>query len=130
MDTLYSILDVDKGATEEEIKTAYYRKSCEHHPDRGGSEETQAKINRAAMVLMDPVRRAKYDEELKLFAELCPDCDGAGRKFKQKGFSSRTPFTCPTCNGNGVLRWKRKAPPERSIALSGTVTNPKKRGKR
>lgn len=129
METLYGILGVDKSATEQEIKDAYYRKSCEHHPDRGGTDDGQARINRAAMVLMEPARRAKYDDELKLFAELCPECDGAGRKWKQRGFTNRKAHVCPTCNGNGVLRWKHK-PPESSISLGGTIHNPKKRGKR
>lgn len=129
METLYTILEVDRSATEEEIKVAYYRKAQQHHPDRGGKADAMAAINRAAMVLLDVDKRRRYDDELKLLAELCPTCEGAGRKWKQKGFTARTAEICKTCNGAGVLRWKNKPPSESSIALSGTVTNPKKRKK-
>lgn len=131
METLYTILEVDRSATEEEIKVAYYRKSTQHHPDRGGDADVMSSINRAAMVLLDPQRRAAYDDELKLLAELCPTCDGAGRKWKQQGFNARKPVICKTCNGAGVLRWKNKPPSENSIALGGTINKPKKgRGKK
>jgi len=32
---LYETLEVDKSATQKEIKKAYYRLSKEHHPDKG-----------------------------------------------------------------------------------------------
>lgn len=104
--TLYCILGVDRSATPHEIDMAYYRKAAEHHPDRGGDPDQMANINRAAMVLREPARREKYDKEIQLCAELCPSCDGAGRKWKQKGLTVRTAVVCVTCNGAGVLRWR------------------------
>ena len=124
--TLYCVLGVDKSATAEEIDTAFFRKAAELHPDRGGKQEEMATLNRAAMVLRDPARRAKYDKELELFAELCPSCDGAGRKWKQKGLTNRVPIICTTCNGAGVLRWKIRNPAA-AIQLSGAVNTTKKR---
>ena len=36
----YSILGVPKNASEKDLKKAYKKASMQHHPDRGGSEET------------------------------------------------------------------------------------------
>jgi len=35
----YSILGVNKNASEQEIRKAYKKQSMQHHPDRGGDEE-------------------------------------------------------------------------------------------
>lgn len=126
--TLYCVLGVDRSASAEEIDLAFYRKAAENHPDRGGTQEDMAAINRAAMVLRDPDRRAKYDKELELCAELCPKCDGAGRRWKQRGLTARTAVVCETCNGAGVLRWRIRNP-DSVVQLSGT-NQPTKKGKR
>lgn len=125
METLYSVLDVLRSASDEEIKTAFYRKASKHHPDRGGDEAVMADINRAYNVLINPTLRRKYDNELKMLAELCPNCRGAGVVYKQKGFANRIPGKCDTCNGNGVLRWKGTAPANPVIV----TTTSKRRGK-
>ena len=41
----YSILDVNKSASPEELKKAYKKASMQHHPDRGGNEERFKEIN-------------------------------------------------------------------------------------
>lgn len=57
----YSILGVNKNATQEEIKKAYKKMVMEHHPDRGGDNDHFAKINQAYETLKDPTKRAEYD---------------------------------------------------------------------
>ncbi|KAL8735666.1 MAG: hypothetical protein Q9166_000835 [cf. Caloplaca sp. 2 TL-2023] len=62
----YELLDVDRQATEEEIKKAYRKKALELHPDRnyGNVEETTklfAEVQSAYAVLSDPQERAWYD---------------------------------------------------------------------
>lgn len=59
--TLYDTLGVDKTASEKEIKEAYKKKAKKNHPDKGGSSEEMALINRAYDILGDKERREKYD---------------------------------------------------------------------
>lgn len=57
----YSILGVGKTATQDEIKQAYKRLAKEHHPDRGGDNNTFSKINEAYDTLKDAAKRSEYD---------------------------------------------------------------------
>jgi hypothetical protein len=43
----FEVLGVSESATADEIRSAYRRLASEAHPDRGGSEERMAEINRA-----------------------------------------------------------------------------------
>jgi hypothetical protein len=47
MTTPHQVLGVPPGATEDEIRAAYKRKIAAVHPDRGGSTEEAATINKA-----------------------------------------------------------------------------------
>ena len=57
----YSILGVNKNASDSDIRKAYKKQSMQHHPDRGGNEEQFKKINEAYSTLKDPQKRAEYD---------------------------------------------------------------------
>lgn len=130
METLYSILGVSRSADDAALKNGYYKKASSQHPDRGGDHEQMALINRAYMVLSDPILRRKYDNELEMLAEICPTCSASGVIMKRtgKGFAApRVPHICEDCNGSGFLRWRNKPPKETVINLSGT---PGKRNKR
>lgn len=59
---LYSALEIDRGATEPEVRKAYRQAAKRHHPDCGGSAEDFARIVLAHSVLTDPDRRKQYDE--------------------------------------------------------------------
>ena len=61
----YSILGVDKNASDDEIKSAYRRLAKKYHPDLNKTEEAAEKfkeINEAYEVLGDSKKRANYDQ--------------------------------------------------------------------
>lgn len=58
---LYDTLGVTRDAGQEEIQKAYKDKAKECHPDKGGKDEEMAEINKAYMILRDPVKRERYD---------------------------------------------------------------------
>jgi molecular chaperone DnaJ len=61
----YSVLGVDRGASDDDIKKAYRKLAMTYHPDRnGGSREAEEKfkeITEAYDVLRDASKRAAYD---------------------------------------------------------------------
>jgi len=61
----YSLLEIERTATEVEIKKAYRKKAMELHPDRYGGdkekEEAFKKLNEAYATLSDPEKKAHYD---------------------------------------------------------------------
>jgi DnaJ-class molecular chaperone len=61
---LYSILEISKDASEQDIKKAYRKLTLQYHPDRNNSsdaEEKIRKINEAYEVLGDKNKRMLYD---------------------------------------------------------------------
>lgn len=60
-DEYYSLLEVPKTASMEQIKQAYRRKALQTHPDKGGDSEVFKKINEAYETLSDPKKRDLYD---------------------------------------------------------------------
>ena len=65
MADFYSVLEVARTASDEEIKKAYRRLAMKYHPDRNaGSKEAEEQfkaITEAYDVLRDPQKRAAYD---------------------------------------------------------------------
>jgi curved DNA-binding protein len=57
----YSLLGVNKSASDTDIKKAFKAASMKHHPDRGGDAEKFKQINEAYQTLKDPRKRAEYD---------------------------------------------------------------------
>lgn len=58
----YDTLGVGVDATPEEVKNGYRRAAARSHPDKGGSDEQMAKVNKAYQVLSDPQARSHYDQ--------------------------------------------------------------------
>jgi molecular chaperone DnaJ len=68
----YKILEVEKSASQDEIKKAFRRLALKYHPDKDGGDEKKFKeINEAYQVLSDSKKRAQYDQFGTAF-------DGAG----------------------------------------------------
>ncbi|KAL8673342.1 MAG: hypothetical protein Q9168_002221 [Polycauliona sp. 1 TL-2023] len=81
----YEVLDVDRQATDDEIKKAYRKKALELHPDRnyGNVEETTkqfAEVQSAYAVLSDPQERAWYDSHRNVI--LRGDDAGPGQQYE------------------------------------------------
>ena len=69
MDDYYKILEINKNASEEEVKKAYRRLAHQHHPDRpGGNAEKFKKINEAYQILSNKEKRTQYDRFGKTFS--------------------------------------------------------------
>jgi len=60
----YALLGINRNASTREIKNAYRKKARECHPDRTGSDGTDAfrLITRAYAILSDPDKREEYDK--------------------------------------------------------------------
>lgn len=64
MKDYYKILGVEKNASKEEIKKAFRKLAHQHHPDKGGGEESNKKFKEASeaySVLSDDNKRKQYD---------------------------------------------------------------------
>eukprot|EP00250_Pteridium_aquilinum_P007389 c17116_g1_i1 orf=153-947(+) len=66
----YEVLQIPLSATQQEIKTAYWRLARQFHPDKAPFEHKEAstlrflQIHSAYMALKDPQARARYDLEM------------------------------------------------------------------
>jgi molecular chaperone DnaJ len=62
MKDYYKILDVEKGASQDEIKKAFRKLATKYHPDKKGGDEVKFKeLSEAYAVLSDTKKRAEYD---------------------------------------------------------------------
>ena len=61
MKDLYKILNINKDASQKDIKTAYKKLAIINHPDKGGSEDTFKEISESYSILSDTNKRQMYD---------------------------------------------------------------------
>lgn len=85
----YDVLGVARGATPDEVKSAYRRLAKEHHPDRNPDNRTEAEekfkeLSEAYEVLADADKRRAYDTY---------GHEGVSRRFGPGGFDFRRDFT-------------------------------------
>ena len=90
----YSVLGLNRNASEKDIKTAYRKLAMQHHPDKGGDGKKFAEINEAYDTLKDPQKRSAYDNPQPQFqfnSANMNDMGGFEDMFAQFGFSRRQP---------------------------------------
>jgi molecular chaperone DnaJ len=79
----YETLGVNKGASKDEIKKAFYKLAQKYHPDKKGGNEAKFKqVNEAYQVLSDDAKRSKYDQ----FGSQFENVDAGGYGGGQGGF--------------------------------------------
>ena len=78
----YEVLGVQKGASKDEIKKAFYKLAHKYHPDKKDGNESKFKeVNEAYQVLSDDSKRSKYDQFGSGFEQ-----PGAGGYSQGQGF--------------------------------------------
>lgn len=60
--SLYTVLGIDKSASQNDIKKSYLKLARLHHPDKGGDIEKFKEIQKAYEILNDEGKRRFYDE--------------------------------------------------------------------
>jgi molecular chaperone DnaJ len=81
----YNILGVNKGASKDEIKKAFYKLAHKYHPDKKDGNEAKFKeINEAYQILSDDAKRSKYDQFGSGFENMGNSSGGGG--YQQGGF--------------------------------------------
>lgn len=77
----YQTLGVNKGASKDEIKKAFYKLAHKYHPDKKEGDEAKFKeVNEAYQILSDDGKRSKYDQYGSQFENM-----GQGGGFSGQG---------------------------------------------
>src|SRR3989344_5854623 len=63
MKDYYEVLGVNKNASKDDIKKAFYKMAHKYHPDKKDGNESKFKeVNEAYRILSDESKRSKYDQ--------------------------------------------------------------------
>ena len=61
MSSYYDILNIQKDASQNDIKKAYHKLAIRHHPDKGGDSNKFKEISEAYETLSNPEKKQQYD---------------------------------------------------------------------
>ncbi len=83
----YEILGVNKNASKDDIKKAFYKLAHKYHPDKKDGNEAKFKqVNEAYQVLSDDAKRSKYDQFGSGFENIGQQGQGGYGGHQQGGF--------------------------------------------
>src|SRR3989344_2919070 len=98
----YNILGINKGATKDEIKKAFYKLAHKYHPDKKEGDENKFKeVNEAYKTLSDDQKRAQYDQFGANYANMGQGGDG-GHQHQGGGFVGFEAFDFSGFQNGGV----------------------------
>jgi hypothetical protein len=101
----YYLLGVELNTTPDDIRAAYRRRAAEIHPDlqppekREWASERMKQLNAARDLLLDPERRAKYDEQMRL------EMEKARWRAKRDAYVPPANYYPPRRGRRGLWRW-------------------------
>ncbi len=97
----YSVLGVEKTASEDEIKKAFRKLAHQYHPDKSGGDDKKFKeINEAYQVLSNKEKRAQYDRFGQAFSA------GGGPAYGGEGFPGGFDFGNFPGGFPGGMNWE------------------------
>ena len=106
----HDVLEVERGATDEEIRRAYKRMCAVFHPDNvvtfglfdeGGLEAARARVDEAYDVLLDPARRRPY--EVSVFPDVPETAPAQKSERPPEGELPPAPSITPDTEFSGAL---------------------------
>ena len=100
----YTVLDVHRKSTDEEIRNSFIALAKKYHPDMNENfmEEFQ-KINAAYKLIRTEKNRLKFFNTIKLKSNESPKCNGEGTREKTKSITEKIYSKCHECSGLGVI---------------------------
>ena len=116
----YSILGVNKNASETELKKAYKKKAMQYHPDKGGDANKFQQINEAYETLKDPQKKTNYDR----FGTANPyeSQPGGNQQYQEFNFGNVNDIFDSFFGGGGPFHRQRAPIKNRNINIRANIT--------
>lgn len=115
---LYAVLGVAPTATQDQIKSAFRRRSKQCHPDAGGTQEAMVELLQAYEILSDPELRRQYDA----FRQ-DPDNPKWWGEYESAGRSARDAYAAYGQTWEELVRWVEGRSGQIQSTASGRVAS-------
>jgi DnaJ-class molecular chaperone len=109
----YAILDIDKSASEADIKSAFKKQALRWHPDRNHGIDTTERmksINEAYLILKDQEARFRYNVEYERFKKRQrSESVGANGNFHEKHQKTAHDYSTFNVEDDVLRKWMKNA---------------------